>query len=255
VQPRSTACWKNGLRAFSITTSARHALKPPPPLLITWRFGCTSSSAELQIPSILFQMRGLLGITASPRLRHFDRRLLRTRITSQLFFQSRSLPLRSTCYTEPYGSLLSSIQGLCFQKFVSKRGRGVSTSSKPPRPLPLRGSGISSSDSATPTDFSKLDVFGNIPQPGGSIESCLNDGFTFSTGLTVTGTGVLIIGGEVFRWFPVGDESSGNSPYSSAPRMLNSSGQWEVEGNSFGVLDVVWPKPGTFRQMFFVGVD
>lgn len=117
------------------------------------------------------------------------------------------------------------------------RGYGVRSSSKP-----NSGHGI---DGAPPTDFAKLDVFRNLPQPGGSIDSCLTDGFNFSSGLAVTGS-VLIIGGEVFRWFPARDEAGG--PDFVVP-LLNDTGLWEAEGDAFGALDVVWPKPGSSARM------
>jgi len=82
-------------------------------------------------------------------------------------------------------------------------------------------------------------VLGNLPQPGGSIDSCLNNGFNFSSGLTVSGS-VLILGGEVFRWFPTPDGAS--APHFLSP-LLNRDGQWEVDRHAFGALDLVWPKP------------
>lgn len=29
--------------------------------------------------------------------------------------------------------------------------------------------------------------------------------------------------------------------------MVNKKGQWDVEREAWGVLDLVWPKPGEFR--------
>jgi hypothetical protein len=90
-------------------------------------------------------------------------------------------------------------------------------------------------------------VLGHLPQPGGSIDSCLKNGFNFSSGINVTGS-VLILGGEVFRWFPTRDEAS--TPHLP---MLNDAGQWEVEGDAFGALDIVWPKPGTLLEHIDLG--
>ncbi|KAF2430462.1 hypothetical protein EJ08DRAFT_244543 [Tothia fuscella] len=92
----------------------------------------------------------------------------------------------------------------------------------------------------TQTDFGALNVLGNTPPPASSIESTSTDGFTFDNQLRVSGCGVLLVGGEVFRWKPwtrnIGDEEGGR-------KMLNGKGQWDVDQGAWGVLDLVWPKP------------
>jgi NADH dehydrogenase [ubiquinone] 1 alpha subcomplex assembly factor 3 len=181
-------------------------------------------------------MRTLLERAAPARLCHFHPTLLSPAF-NRPFSQFRHPPNRAARLSLPCHDLPYTLRSPPCQK--NNRGYGVRSSSK--RSDPRGGSGISASESAPPTDFAKLDVLGNLPQPGGSIDSCLSNGFNFTSGLTVTG-GVLILGGEVFRWFPTPDEAA--SPHFLSP-LLNDAGQWEVGGDAFGALDVVWPKPGT----------
>lgn len=51
------------------------------------------------------------------------------------------------------------------------------------------------------------------------------------------GTGVLLVAGEAFAWRPW----EGND---AAKRMVNEKGQWDVSEEAFGLLGLVWPKPG-----------
>jgi NADH dehydrogenase [ubiquinone] 1 alpha subcomplex assembly factor 3 len=73
-------------------------------------------------------------------------------------------------------------------------------------------------------------------------------GFVFSNQLKVAGCGVLLVGGEVFRWKPwlrpgsIGQEDEANDVMTG--KLLNEKGQWDVDVGSWGVLDLVWPKPG-----------
>jgi NADH dehydrogenase [ubiquinone] 1 alpha subcomplex assembly factor 3 len=99
-----------------------------------------------------------------------------------------------------------------------------------------------------------LNVLGNTPPPASSIDVTTATGFVFSNQLKVAGSGVLLVGGEVFRWKPwirpgrkegaiegggeVGDVMMG--------KLLNEKGQWDVDPGAWGVLDLVWPKPGTY---------
>lgn len=48
------------------------------------------------------------------------------------------------------------------------------------------------------------------------------------------GTGVLLVAGEAFRWRPWGEDL----------KMVNEKGQWDVGEETFGLLGLVWPKPG-----------
>ncbi|KAI1384860.1 uncharacterized protein F4822DRAFT_375222 [Hypoxylon trugodes] len=91
-------------------------------------------------------------------------------------------------------------------------------------------------DEPPPTDFSALDVFGNMPIPSTAIEVCMPDGFQFNSGIKILdGSGVLLVGGEAFKWqpwLPRGEK-----------RLLNKKGQWEVPNDTFGLLGLLWPRP------------
>lgn len=95
----------------------------------------------------------------------------------------------------------------------------------------------------TRTDFGILDVLANSPPPSTAIDACLSDGFHFDNGVKITGgSGCLLIGGEAFTWQPW---LAGNRPGGSARgRMINKKGQWDVEKEAWGLLELVWPKPG-----------
>ncbi|KAL9117038.1 MAG: hypothetical protein Q9187_006427 [Circinaria calcarea] len=94
----------------------------------------------------------------------------------------------------------------------------------------------------TQTDFGSMDVLGNTPPPTTAIDACLSDGFHLDNGLKIGGgSGCLLVAGEAFSWRPweAGLRGSGTAK----GRMINKKGQWDVEREAWGVLDLVWPKP------------
>ncbi len=92
------------------------------------------------------------------------------------------------------------------------------------------------SEEDTQTDFAKLDVLGGAPPPATAIDACLPDGFIIGNGLRISqGSGCLLVNGEVVEWRPWEGHSRG---------MLNEQGQWECDDAAWGVLSLVWPKPG-----------
>lgn len=103
------------------------------------------------------------------------------------------------------------------------------------------------SNEETQTDFGALNVFGNIPAPSTAIDACLDDGFHLDNGVKITGgDAVLLVGGEAFSWRPwegydKGDDKKG--------LMLNAKGQFEVPEEAWGLLSLVWPRPGMFRPL------
>ena len=93
------------------------------------------------------------------------------------------------------------------------------------------------STESTQTDFSAMDVFSNAPAPTASIDACLSDGFHLDNGVKITsGSGLLLVAGEAFMWRPW--EAGGRG------RLLNRRGQWGMAVEAWGVLGLVWPKPG-----------
>jgi NADH dehydrogenase [ubiquinone] 1 alpha subcomplex assembly factor 3 len=103
------------------------------------------------------------------------------------------------------------------------------------------------SDEDTQTDFSALDVLRNTIAPATSIDACTSDGFALNNQVRITGSGVLLVGGEAFRWWPWKRNGSGTGSGENVKmegRLLNAKGQWEVDSESWGVLELVHPKPG-----------
>ncbi|KAK7514020.1 uncharacterized protein IWZ02DRAFT_411377 [Phyllosticta citriasiana] len=113
----------------------------------------------------------------------------------------------------------------------------------------------------TQTDFGALDVLASMPPPTTAIDATLPDGFSLNSGIEVAGAGVLLYGGEAFRWRPwvreqeeddehdgihdskkeSGGSGSGNGGRGS---LRDVSGLlWECGRRAWGVLDVAWPKP------------
>lgn len=98
------------------------------------------------------------------------------------------------------------------------------------------------SEEDTQTDFSAMNVLGNTPSPTTAVDACMDDGFALDSGLRVIGSGVLLVGGECFRWRPwVREGTSGVQKMSGTLRNLKS--QFDVDRQVWGVLDLVWPKP------------
>jgi NADH dehydrogenase [ubiquinone] 1 alpha subcomplex assembly factor 3 len=112
----------------------------------------------------------------------------------------------------------------------------ISSASPPPRTHD-RGP---PSEESTQTDFGKLNVLGGIAPPASSIDTCYANGFMLSNGVSVEKAGVILVGGEVFRWMP----------WKSGSRLLNRAGQFELLGESVGILELLWPKPGMLFSCF-----
>ena len=115
----------------------------------------------------------------------------------------------------------------------------------------------------TQTDFAAMNVLANTPAPTTAIDACAHDGFALNSGLKIAGSGVMLVGGDAFNWKPwiregrkegtigegaTGDDNKGVSSVGGSLR--NSKGQWEVAEQSWGLLDLVWPKPGALQQLF-----
>ncbi|KAK4626149.1 NADH dehydrogenase [ubiquinone] 1 alpha subcomplex assembly factor 3 [Fulvia fulva] len=101
-----------------------------------------------------------------------------------------------------------------------------------------------------------MNVLGNTPVPTTAVDACMDDGFALDSGLKVTGAGVLLMGGEAFKWRPwlregrkegtngagdLGDDNNGVR--SVGGKLQNKKGQWDVDRQAWGLLDLVWPKP------------
>lgn len=93
----------------------------------------------------------------------------------------------------------------------------------------------------TQTDFNAMDILSNTPAPTTAVDSCMADGFALNSGLKVTGSGVLLVSGEAFKWRPWvrGDGQEGVNK----GKVHNAKGQFDVDKEVWGLLDLVWPKP------------
>lgn len=109
------------------------------------------------------------------------------------------------------------------------------------------------STEATQTDFGALNVLGSAPAPTTAIDKCLDNGFELDNGLKITnGDGVLLVGGEAFTWRPwlAGLSEAGTGAgkrtdkTEAMAQMLNRKGQFEVDEQVWGLLGLVWPRPG-----------
>jgi hypothetical protein len=102
----------------------------------------------------------------------------------------------------------------------------------------------------TQTDFAALNVLGNIPAPTTAIDACLDSGFHLNSGVKITGgDALLLVGGEAFAWRPwKAFEETETKPKDAKAAMINAKGQFEVEEQVWGLLSMVWPRPGrSFR--------
>lgn len=112
------------------------------------------------------------------------------------------------------------------------------------------------SQEETQTDFGAMNVLGGMPPPTTGVDTCMEDGFALNSGLKVSGSGVLLVAGEAFKWRPwlregrkegtigsggVGDDNKGVK--SMGGKLQNPKGQWEVDAAAWGILDLAWPKP------------
>ncbi|EOA86494.1 hypothetical protein ACJQWK_08587 [Exserohilum turcicum] len=103
-----------------------------------------------------------------------------------------------------------------------------------PRRPKSRDRGPKSSED-TQTDFGALDMLRNTVAPATSIDACTADGFALNNQMRISGTGVLLVGGEAYRWRPWHGAATG--------ALLNAKRQWEVPEGAWGILELVYPKP------------
>ncbi len=144
---------------------------------------------------------------------------------------TRTLRPRTTisCPTSAFGS--------------ASRLRHYSASSRQNATRPVKSDRGPPSQEDTQTDFGSLNVLGNTPAPATSIDACLSDGFHLNNGLKIGGgSGCLLVAGEAFSWRPW--EASRDPVAKEKRRILNAKTQWDVQKEAWGILELVWPKPG-----------
>ena len=109
------------------------------------------------------------------------------------------------------------------------------------------------SQEETQTDFNSLDVLGNIPAPTTAIDVCLDSGFHLNSGVKIkNGDGLLLVGGEAFKWRPWKTQEGADKLGLAEARagMINAKGQFELDEEAWGLLSVVWPRPGMIAPHF-----
>lgn len=108
------------------------------------------------------------------------------------------------------------------------------------------------SDEDTQTDFSALDVLRNTAAPATSIDACTGDGFALNNQMRISGSGLLLVGGEAFRWRPWlrrGRNEGATGRDAMMGSLLNAKRQWHVREEAWGALELVYPKPGMLHAL------
>lgn len=100
----------------------------------------------------------------------------------------------------------------------------------------------------TQTDFGVMDVLGHVPTPATSVDACTSDGFHLDNGVkTEGGAGVLLVGGEAFKWEPwrcMDSNSNNGTSTATLGAMLDARrGVLSIPSQSLGLLELVHPKP------------
>ena len=124
--------------------------------------------------------------------------------------------------------------------------------SRSPASLPpkSRNRGPPSSED-TQTDFSALNVLGNATPPTTGIDACTHNGFVLNNDIRLAGCGVILVGGEAFKWRPwLGGSERRDGKNTAENKTLAENlqdfiGRWEAHDAAWGILDTVWPKPGS----------
>ena len=102
----------------------------------------------------------------------------------------------------------------------------------------------------TQTDFAALDVLGNIPAPTTAVDACLDSGFHLNSGVRISGgDALLLVGGEAFSWRPWKSFEGAANEQAAKAAMINAKGQFELHEQAWGLLSVVWPRPGACASL------
>ena len=85
-----------------------------------------------------------------------------------------------------------------------------------------------------------LQAKGLMMRTGTAVDATLDDVFHLDNGVKIrNGDGALLVGGEAFAWRPWLKRPSG-----SKAEMINKKGQFELDEEVWGLLGLVWPRPG-----------
>ena len=92
-----------------------------------------------------------------------------------------------------------------------------------------------------PKEFlSQLDVFSGLPTPPSAVDSVFPDGFLLNDGQMIRGDGVFLLSNDVLRWRALLSEGE----LEEAEAKAKKTSVLELPDESWGLLDVIYPKPG-----------
>lgn len=81
-----------------------------------------------------------------------------------------------------------------------------------------------------------MDILRSFAPPATSIEICTSDGFQLNNEIEIEdGSGLMLVGGEGFTWRPW---------TMTGGKLVNQKGQFDIAESGWGLLALVWPKPG-----------
>jgi NADH dehydrogenase [ubiquinone] 1 alpha subcomplex assembly factor 3 len=172
----------------------------------------------------------MLSVTTLPKMA--GTRSIACQCCFQQALSGRAATVRSAAVRSPF-----SPQHQCFSINAQQH--------IPPAPAKSKDRGPTSKED-TQTDFNAMNILSATPAPTTAVDACMVDGFALNSGLKVTGSGVLLVGGEAFRWRPwmqEGKQEGAIGTGNSGGKILNKRGQFDVDKGVWGVLDLVWPKP------------
>ena len=92
-----------------------------------------------------------------------------------------------------------------------------------------------------PKEFlSQLDVLSGLPAPPSAVDSVFLDGFLLNDGQTIRGDGVFLLSNDALRWRALLLKGE----LEEAEAKAKETSVLELPDESWGLLDVVYPKPG-----------
>lgn len=176
-------------------------------------------------------------------------RALRTSLSAQTLAHRassrfpRAIPSSSLCATLTPFSLPSKTRN---NSSISRPSRLVSRSHTHKPTSPDRGP---ESTEDTQTDFDTLDVLADAAAPAAAIDATLDTGFDLSNGVRIrNGDALLLVGGEPFAWRPWKAVKGAANDQAAKAAMVNAKGQFELPEEVWGLLSVVWPRPGMWQS-------
>jgi len=139
-----------------------------------------------------------------------------------------------------------------FARTISQSNIKIPSATPTSAPSPRPTANLPSEGGNDPREvFSELDVLSGLPIPASAVDSVFDDGFLLNNGQEIHGDSVFLLNNDVFRWKALlpgtGDGVTGELEEATA--RAKRAGVLELNDEVWGVLDVVYPKPGTFFRL------